>query len=133
MLRQRNIQAPPAAVANPFCVVGRIWPEARLLARGQWRTCVLGCNCRHDRAPLCHEPPVAATISGIDSVGVLHQNLEVARGFLPFNTAAMQTIREARRVDASDGHMELFKTTKKYDGDLGREMHGFPSSAELPV
>jgi hypothetical protein len=29
--------------------------------------------------------------------------------------------------------MELFKTTKKYDGDLGREMHSFPSSAELPV
>jgi len=29
--------------------------------------------------------------------------------------------------------MELFKTTKKYDGDLGREMHEFPSSAELPV
>jgi hypothetical protein len=38
-----------------------------------------------------------------------------------------------RLFDASDGHRELFKTTKKYDGDLGREMHGFRSSAELPV
>jgi hypothetical protein len=45
----------------------------------------------------------------------------------------MQTIRDGCRFDAADGHMELFKTTKKYDGDLGREMHGFPSSAELPV
>jgi hypothetical protein len=45
----------------------------------------------------------------------------------------MQSIRDACRFDASDGHLELFKTTKKYDGDLGREMHGFPSSAELPV
>jgi predicted aldo/keto reductase-like oxidoreductase len=77
--------------------------------------------------------PVAVTISGIDSLGVLHQNLEVARGFQPFSAAEMQTVREACRFDASDGHMELFKTTKKYDGDLGREMHGFPSSAELPV
>jgi uncharacterized protein len=77
--------------------------------------------------------PVAVTISGIDSLSVLHQNLEVARGFQPFSAAEMQTMREACRFDASDGHMELFKTTKKYDGDLGREMHGFPSSAELPV
>jgi uncharacterized protein len=77
--------------------------------------------------------PVSVTISGIDSLSVLHQNLEVARGFQPFSAAEMQTIRDACQVDASDGHMELFKTTKKYDGDLGREMHGFPSSAELPV
>jgi uncharacterized protein len=77
--------------------------------------------------------PVAVTVSGIDSLSVLHQNLEVARGFQPFSAAEMQTIRDACRFDASDGHMELFKTTKKYDGDLGREMHGFPSSAELPV
>jgi uncharacterized protein len=77
--------------------------------------------------------PVAVTVSGIESLSVLHQNLDVARGFQPFSAAEMQAIREACRLGASDGHMELFKTTKKYDGDLGREMHGFPSSAELPV
>jgi hypothetical protein len=43
------------------------------------------------------------------------------------------TMRDACRFDASDGHLELFKTTKQYDGDLGREMHGFPSNAELPL
>jgi len=77
--------------------------------------------------------PVAVTISGIDSLDVLHQNLDVARGFQPLSAGEMQSIREACRLAASDGHLELFKTTKKYDGDLGREMHGFPSSAELPV
>ena len=77
--------------------------------------------------------PVAVTIAGIDSQSVLHQNLELARGFQPFSATEMQAIRDACRFDASDGHMELFKTTKIYDGDLGREMHGFPSSAELPV
>jgi aryl-alcohol dehydrogenase-like predicted oxidoreductase len=77
--------------------------------------------------------PVAVTISGIDSLDVLHQNLEVARGFQPWSAGEMQSIRKACRLAASDGHLELFKTTKKYDGDLGREMHGFPSSAELPV
>jgi aryl-alcohol dehydrogenase-like predicted oxidoreductase len=77
--------------------------------------------------------PVAVTISGIDSVEVLHQNLEVARGFQPLSAAQMQTIRGECKFYASDGHLELFKTTKKYDGDIGREMHGFPSSKELPV
>ncbi|MCU1232656.1 MAG: Aldo/keto reductase [Candidatus Solibacter sp.] len=77
--------------------------------------------------------PVAVTISGIDSLAVLHQNLEVARDFQALGSAQMQAIREACRLDASDGHLELFKTTKKYDGDLGREMHGFPSNAELPL
>jgi len=77
--------------------------------------------------------PVAVTISGIDSLDVLHQNLEVARTFQPLSADEMQTVRDACRFEAADGHLELFKTTKKYDGDLGREMHGFPSSAELPV
>src|ERR1700692_3532388 len=34
--------------------------------------------------------PVAVTISGIDSLEVLHQNLEVARNFQPFSAAEMQ-------------------------------------------
>jgi len=76
--------------------------------------------------------PVAVTVSGIDSLSVLHQNLQVARGFQPFSAAEMQTIRDGCRFDASDGHMELFKTSKIYDADLGREMHGFSSSTELP-
>ncbi len=37
------------------------------------------------------------------------------------------------KFNASDGRYELFKTTKKYDGDVGRQQHGFPSAAELPV
>ena len=77
--------------------------------------------------------PVAVTISGIDSLDVLHQNIEIARGFQPLSASEMQTVREACRFDAADGHLELFKTTKKYDGNLGREMHGFPSASELPV
>jgi aryl-alcohol dehydrogenase-like predicted oxidoreductase len=77
--------------------------------------------------------PVAVTISGIDSLEVLHQNLEIARGFQPLTASAMQALRDACRFEASDGHLELFKTTKKYDGDLGRQQHGFPTAAELPV
>jgi uncharacterized protein len=77
--------------------------------------------------------PVAVTISGMESVEVLHQNLEIARGFKPVSTAAMEQLRERCRPDASDGRWELFKTSMKYDGDVGRAQHGLPSAAELPV
>jgi hypothetical protein len=69
----------------------------------------------------------------MDSLGVLRQNLAVAQGFQPMNSAAMQQIRDRCRFDASDGRFELFKTTKKYDGGIGRREHGFPSEQELPA
>jgi uncharacterized protein len=77
--------------------------------------------------------PVATTISGVDSADVLEQNLAVARGFRPMSAAEMTTLRERCRAFASDGRAELFKTTKKYDGALGREQHHFPPPAQLPA
>ena len=77
--------------------------------------------------------PVATTVSGIESLGVLMQNLEIARGFTPMTSAEMDALRERCRRLASDGRYEKFKTTKFYDGDLGREQHGFPSAKALPL
>ena len=77
--------------------------------------------------------PVATTISGMDSIGVLDQNLEVARGFQPMSAADMQTLRERVGIYAADGRYELFKTTKKYDGDVGREQHHYPTPQNLPA
>jgi len=77
--------------------------------------------------------PVAVTISGMDSVGILEQNLQIARGFQPMDAAQMEHLRDRCRFDASDGRFELFKTTKKYDGDLGRSQHGFPGAEDLPA
>jgi aryl-alcohol dehydrogenase-like predicted oxidoreductase len=76
---------------------------------------------------------VATTISGIDSLEVLHQNLEIARNFQPMNPAEMKTLRERCRDIAADGRLELFKTTKKYDGKEGREQHHYPLDEELPA
>jgi len=63
----------------------------------------------------------------------LKQNLAVARDFKPLSADQMQHLRERCRFHGSDGRFELFKTTKKYDGDLGRVQHGFPKSSELPL
>src|SRR5437879_3258451 len=77
--------------------------------------------------------PVATTICGIDSLDVLHQNGEIARGFKPTSPQETQGARETCGPGSGDGHLELFKTTKKYDGSVGREQHGYPTIAELPI
>ncbi len=77
--------------------------------------------------------PVTVTISGMDSLEVLHQNLEVVRDFKPMSESEMAQLRERCKPQAADGHLELFKSTTKYDGDLGREQHGYPSAKELPA
>jgi len=77
--------------------------------------------------------PVATTISGMDSLGVLEQNLAIAKGFQPMKPEEMQALRERVRVFAADGRYELFKTTKKYDGEVGRQQHHYPNSQKLPA
>jgi len=73
--------------------------------------------------------PVATTISGIDSLAVLRQNVAIARDFQPMTPGEMQALRERC---AADGHLELFKSTKKYDGAVGRQQHGYPPAEQLP-
>jgi uncharacterized protein len=77
--------------------------------------------------------PVATTISGIDSLAVLHQNLAIARGFTPMTPEEVDVLRRRCAPLAADGHLELFKSTKRYDAAVGREQHGYPPSAELPL
>ncbi len=77
--------------------------------------------------------PVATTISGIDSLNVLEQNLGIARNFQPMTESEMSALRDRCRAIAADGRLERFKTTKFYDGDIGREQHGYPPAKELPL
>lgn len=75
--------------------------------------------------------PVAATVSGIDSLKVLRQNLRIACGFKPMTAEEMQALRTRCAPLAADGHFELYKTSKKFDGPPGRKQHKFPSMDEL--
>jgi aryl-alcohol dehydrogenase-like predicted oxidoreductase len=77
--------------------------------------------------------PVATTISGIDSIQVLQQNLAVARNFRPMTPQEMQALRERCAAAAGDGHLEMYKSTMKYDAEIGRHQHGFQPPAELPM
>jgi aryl-alcohol dehydrogenase-like predicted oxidoreductase len=75
---------------------------------------------------------VSTTVSGMDSMEVLDQNLDILRNFQPLPEKQMAALRDHGR-QFHDGRYELFKSTLKYDGDLGREQHNYPSSAELPA
>jgi aryl-alcohol dehydrogenase-like predicted oxidoreductase len=75
--------------------------------------------------------PVATTISGIDSMRVLKQNLRVASDFKPFTKDQMERLRHRLAAAASDGRFELYKTTAQHEGDEGRAQHSFPSQDEL--
>jgi uncharacterized protein len=77
--------------------------------------------------------PVATTISGVDSLAVLRQNLAIARGFQPMTAEEMESLCRRCAPAAGDGHLELYKSTMKYDGDVGRELHGLPSHKETPL
>jgi len=77
-------------------------------------------------------PGVSTTISGMDSMQVLDQNLEILRNFRPLSEDQISTMRRyGKQFD--DGRYELFKSTVKYDGDLGRQQHNFPPAADLPA
>lgn len=71
-------------------------------------------------------PGVAVTVSGIDSMRVLRQNVAVARGFRRLGTRAMARLRARVAGEASDGRFELYKVTGRHEGEEGRKQHGFP-------
>ena len=77
-------------------------------------------------------PGVSTTISGMDSMSVLDQNLAILRDFKPLSTDQLSAMRSYGK-QFEDGRYELFKSTAKYDGDLGRQQHEFPSPAGLPA
>jgi aryl-alcohol dehydrogenase-like predicted oxidoreductase len=77
--------------------------------------------------------PVAVTVSGIDSMEVLRQNLSVARDFQPFTEAEMEALRRSVAANAADGRFELYKTSMRHDGPPGRLVHGFPPMEAQPL
>lgn len=77
-------------------------------------------------------PGVSTTVSGMDSMAVLDQNLEILRNFKPLSEKQMSELRQHGR-QFNDGRYELFKSSAKYDGDVGREQHHYPPPTELPA
>jgi aryl-alcohol dehydrogenase-like predicted oxidoreductase len=78
-------------------------------------------------------PGVATTVTGVDSLDVLRQNIAIARGFQPMSASERASLRERVRAVAADGRHEWYKMTTHYDAKVGRGQHGYPTEQELPL
>ena len=70
--------------------------------------------------------PVTTTITGIDSLDVLHQNLRIAQNFKPMTAQEMDELRDRCKPYSADGRYELYKLSLKFDNPEARLAHGFP-------
>jgi aryl-alcohol dehydrogenase-like predicted oxidoreductase len=74
---------------------------------------------------------VCTTVSGIDSLKVLRQNLKIARNFSPMDAKARAEYERSVADYAQDGRFELYKTTAEHEGEIGRKQHGYPTQEEM--
>src|SRR5580704_16172338 len=78
--------------------------------------------------------PVTTTITGMESLEVLRQNLAVAQGFQPMSPEEMQALRNRLKNEAADGRFEMYNLSLKFDNPEARIAHDFPldtKSAEV--
>jgi uncharacterized protein len=68
--------------------------------------------------------PIASLVTGIDSMDVLKQNIDIARSFKPLASDELQALLARVKPVAGDGRHERFKSTQFFDGDYHRIQHG---------
>ncbi|MGI6457466.1 MAG: aldo/keto reductase [bacterium] len=68
--------------------------------------------------------PIATAISGMQNREVLHKNVEIVKNFEPLSEEEKQEILNKTRQVAQAGEFEPFKTTRMFDGSVGRKLHG---------
>src|SRR3954470_6335603 len=77
--------------------------------------------------------PVCTTVSGIDSIKVLRQNVRIAREFIAMSVMERKAYERSLAGSVEDGRFELYKTTAEHEGEVGRKQHGFPSQQEVAL
>jgi aryl-alcohol dehydrogenase-like predicted oxidoreductase len=75
--------------------------------------------------------PIATLVSGIETMKVLKQNLDVARGFRPMTAKQRETLLRRIAAKSRDGRFELYKISAAFDGNESRRQHGLPLMEEL--
>jgi predicted aldo/keto reductase-like oxidoreductase len=68
--------------------------------------------------------PIASLVSGIESMGVLKQNVGVLRNFKPIEGEELAKLLAKVKPVAGDGRHERFKSTQFFDGPYHQKQHG---------
>jgi predicted aldo/keto reductase-like oxidoreductase len=74
--------------------------------------------------------PVATTITGMEKLDVLRQNLKIAQEFEPMPAAEMEALRARCKKLAADGRFEHYKVSLQFDNPEARLAHNFPIDPE---
>jgi predicted aldo/keto reductase-like oxidoreductase len=74
--------------------------------------------------------PVTTTITGMDKLAVLRQNLKIAQNFKPMNADEMHALEARTKPAAGDARFELYKVSLRYDNPQARMAHEFPIDKE---
>jgi uncharacterized protein len=67
--------------------------------------------------------PIAALVTGIDSMEVLKQNVATARNFKPLDSQELEALLAKVKPEAGDGRHEHFKSTQKFDSPYHQKQH----------
>jgi aryl-alcohol dehydrogenase-like predicted oxidoreductase len=71
-------------------------------------------------------PGVTVTITGMEKLDILRNNLRLAQNFQPMSPQEMQALAARVKPLAADGHYELYKVSLKFDNPEARLAHEFP-------
>ena len=74
--------------------------------------------------------PVATTITGMEKLDVVRQNLKIAQEFEPMPAAEMEALRTRCKKLAADGRFEHYKVSLQFDNPEARLAHNFPIDPE---
>ena len=77
-------------------------------------------------------PGITTTLTGMDSVDVVRQNLQIVQNFTPLAPERMAAIEQQVAMHSGDGRFETYKTSVAYDNIVTREVHGFPIAGAHP-
>lgn len=69
--------------------------------------------------------PLSSLVVGLRNQRDLRQALDAGREFKPLTQEQQSAILEKIKDPSGDGRLELFKTSKNFDGPYHREQHGF--------
>jgi len=70
--------------------------------------------------------PVSTIVSGMDSLELVRNQARLASNFVPLSAEEQEKLLQRTAKAAKGGAFEPFKTSNRYDGWKGREIHGIP-------
>ena len=70
--------------------------------------------------------PISTLVRGYTRMEQLEADIRIARDFVPLGEDEKRDILAMAEPDAGDGRHEHFKSTRRFDAPIYREMHGLP-------